>query len=442
MATWDRRSARGIRSLQDRLLRDQLDHVIAPWSPLWRQRFADLGRPAESVRSVADLADLPPLGERDVSPSGDPAGMAALVLQTDAAGHALHAPGPQVRRALWARATHRSAYRRIVDADTRATSFAFSGLGFRYPLGSTRSDLDVIARAGARLWSVLGLTRDDVLVSALPHDAGIEHLGLQYAALAAGAPALFPGTATGELAAALTLTPPTVLAVPSADAAAVLAAAGSLPTLRTVLLVGAPTDAEREAARAALTDADGSDGVAVLGLHTPSGARLLWGECRESGGRAGLHTYPDLDIVQVVDPDTGDAATKGELVLSQLQLHGSALLRWRTGDVVSGIATEACPACGRGVPRVEGTRRGALVVHPSPSAPALPTRPLDLRSVAAALVGRDDVSDWRSSPGRGPATARCRSSCTSSPAARPRPSCWTSPRHCGQSPARIPPRSW
>jgi hypothetical protein len=396
MATWDRRSARGVRSLQDRLLREQLDHVIAPWSTLWRQRFADLGRSAESVRSVADLADLPPLGERDVSPSGDPAGMASLVLRADAGGHALHAPGPQVRRTLWVRATHPSAYRRIVDADTRATSFVFSGLGFRYPLASTRSDLDVIARAGARLWSVLGLTRDDVLVSAVPHDAGIEHLGLQYAALASGAPALFPGTATGELAAALSLTPPTVLAVPSADAATMLETAGPLPTLRTLLLVGAPTDAERAAAHAALTDAGATDEVAVLGVHAPSGARLLWGECRESGGRAGLHSYPDLDIVQVVDPDTGEASIDaGELVLSQLQLHGSALLRWRTGDVVSGIATDRCPGCGRGVPRVQGTRRGALVVQPSPRPPSAAAQPLDLRSVAAALVGRDDVADWR-----------------------------------------------
>jgi hypothetical protein len=401
MATWDRRSARGVRSMQDRLLREQLDHVIAPWSPLWRQRFADLGRSADAVRSVADLADLPPLGERDVSPSGDPAGMAAMVLQADAAGHALHAPGPQVRRALWARATRPHSYRRIVDADTRATSFAFSGLGFRYPLASTRSDLDVIARAGARLWSVLGLTRDDVLVSAVPREAGIEHLGLEYAALAAGAPALFPGTATEALTAALRLTPPTVLAVPSADAAAVLATAGPLPTLTTLLLVGAPTDAERNAARAALTEAGATDDVAVLGVHAPSGARLLWGECRESGGHAGLHTYPDLDIVQVVDPDTGEAApVAGELVLTQIQLHGSALLRWRTGDVVSGIATEKCPSCGRGVPRVQGTQRAALVVAPSPRSPTLTTQPLDLRSIAAALVGRDDVADWRVAVGR------------------------------------------
>jgi hypothetical protein len=396
MATWDRRSARGVRSMQDRLLRDQLDHVITPWSPLWRQRFADLGRSADSVRSVADLAGLPPLGERDVSPSGDPAGMATLVLQADAAGHALHAPGPQVRRALWARATRPSAYRRIVDADTRATSFVFSGLGFRYPLASTRSDLDVIARSGARLWSVLGLTRDDVLVSAVPRDAGIEHRGLEYAALAAGAPALFPGTSAGELAAALHLTPPTVLAVPSADAAATLAAAGPLATLRTVLLVGAPSEAERSAARGALTDARAADDVVILAVHAPAGARLLWGECRESGGGAGLHTYPDLDIVQVVDPDSGEAASgAGELVLTQLELHGSALLRWRTGDVVSGVSTDKCQSCGRGVPRVHGTQRGALVVAPSPRSATLATQPLDLRSVAAALVGRDDVEDWR-----------------------------------------------
>ncbi|HVM28559.1 MAG TPA: hypothetical protein VM433_12940, partial [Mycobacteriales bacterium] len=73
-------------------------------------------------------------------------------------------------------------------------------------------------------------------------------------------------------------------------------------------------------------------------------------------------------------------------------LRGSALLRWRTGDVVDGITTEACPVCGRTVPRVVGTRRGALV-------PTLALRAgeavVDLRAVTAALLGRPDLDDWR-----------------------------------------------
>jgi len=81
-----------------------------------------------------------------------------------------------------------------------------------------------------------------------------------------------------------------------------------------------------------------------------------------------------------------------EVVLTQLGLRGSALLRWRTGDLADSLEEARCPACSRTVPRVVGTRRGALV-------PALALRTglrrVDLRSVSGALVGRADVADWR-----------------------------------------------
>lgn len=183
-----------------------------------------------------------------------------------------------------------------------------------------------------------------------------------------------------------------------------LAAAGAdLAALTTLLLLGAPTDPERRAARDAVVAAGASDDVVVLGAHAPSAARVLWGECRESatrGERTGYHTYPDLEVVQLVDPETGEqpAADDGrwhELVLTQLTFRGTALTRWRTGDLVSALhADDACPACGRTVPRVAADlRRGALVRPLSPRRQEAVR--LDLRAVASAVVGRPEVSDWR-----------------------------------------------
>jgi phenylacetate-coenzyme A ligase PaaK-like adenylate-forming protein len=392
---WDQHTERAVASLQNELLQEQVRHSIAPFSPLWRRRFAELNRKPASVKTLADLAGLPAMGERDVSPSGEPAGMSALVLQAGEAGYTLHAPGPDVRRAMRLRLTRRDAYRRIVDADTRSTSYVFSGLGFRYPLASTRSDLDVIARAGARLWAVLGLTRNDVLLSAIPPGATTEHVALEYAALGAGAPAMFPGPDVANIAAAARLAPPTVLALPTATALQILNEMSDLSTVKTLLLVGAPTDAERIAAAHGLFRAGGPSDATILAVHAPAGARVLWGECRQSGGTTGLHTYPDLDIVQAIDPDTGDATTgTGELVLTQLGLRGSALLRWRTGDMVSSVSPGVCPSCGRTVARVEGVRRGALLTRFESG------RALDLRSIASVLSGRPDILDWRLVVGR------------------------------------------
>jgi phenylacetate-coenzyme A ligase PaaK-like adenylate-forming protein len=387
---WDRHTERSLASLQNELVHEQVRDSVAPFSPLWRRRFAELNRKPSSVRSVADLAGLPAMGERDVSPSGDPIGMSVLVLQAGEAGYTSHAPGPELRHAMRLRVTRRDAYRRLVDADTRSTSYVFAGHGFRYPLASTRSDLDVVARAGARLWAVLGLTRDDVLISAVPPGATTEHVALEYAALGAGAPAIFPGAASASVAAAVRLAPPTVLAVLAASAPQVLSGLTELGSVRTLLLVGAPSDAERIAAAHALSNAGGRSDAAILAVHAPSGARVLWGECRQSGGTTGLHTYPDLDVVQVIDPDTGEpTAAGGELVLTQLGMRGSALLRWRTGDVVAAVTIAVCPSCGRMVPRVEGVRRSALIARLDSG------RTLDLRSITGVLSGRPDIEDWR-----------------------------------------------
>jgi phenylacetate-coenzyme A ligase PaaK-like adenylate-forming protein len=392
MATpWDHHSATALASLQNQLVATQVRDSIAPFSPLWRRRFTELNRRPGSIRSVADLASIPAMGERDVSPNGDPAAMAALVLQAGEAGFALHAAGPALRHAIRLRAMRKDAYQRVVDADTRATSYVFAGTGMRYPIASTRADLDTITRAGARLWSVLGLTRNDVLVSAVEPIATTEHVALQYAALGAGAPALYPGGHPDDLAAAMRLAPPTVLAVPTEHAVEILEGLAGLDSLRTVLLVGAPTDAERSAATHAARRAVGAGDLAVLAVHAPAGARLLWGECRQSGGKTGLHSYPDLDLLQVVDPDTGEHTTGGgELVLTQLGMRGSALLRWRTADVVEQVSLTQCPSCRRVVPRAEGLQRHALVTDIGDGGEMI-----DLRSVASALSGRRDVRDWR-----------------------------------------------
>ena len=372
-------------------MRGQVRAVIAG-SAYWRARFAAIGRTAASISGAAALESVPAVGERDVSPAGDPAAMAALVLQGGERQFALHSSGPQVRRALRLRVTAKSAYRRVVDSDTKPTTYAWSGLGFSYPLAYTRGDLDVVARAGARLWQVLGLSGDDALISALPAGASVEQTALQYAALAAGAPALFPGDDLDDVVAAARLAPPTVVAVPTGSAVDVIGALAdgeALGRLTTLLLVGAPTDDERRAATDAVSDSGSK--ATVLAVHAPSGARLLWGECRQSGGGTGLHTYPDLDLVQTVDPETGepDASGAGELVVTQLGMRGSALLRWRTGDVVSAVESTTCGGCGRTVARVLGTKRGALVVGSDAG------RTVDLRALAGALAGRPDVQDWR-----------------------------------------------
>jgi phenylacetate-coenzyme A ligase PaaK-like adenylate-forming protein len=84
-------------------------------------------------------------------------------------------------------------------------------------------------------------------------------------------------------------------------------------------------------------------------------ARKCWTECRGEA-EAGFHTYPDLEIIEVVDPVSGKPLGEGEtgeLVYTCLDGRGSCVLRYRTGDLlVGGMTWKPCSHCGRTVPRM------------------------------------------------------------------------------------------
>ena len=99
MPTWDRRSSSAQAKLRDRWVREQVHDVVAPFSPYWKERLAQIGVKAGAVTHVRDLDKLPPVGERDVCPDGDPSKAARLVVQASGTGYELHASGRALRKA-------------------------------------------------------------------------------------------------------------------------------------------------------------------------------------------------------------------------------------------------------------------------------------------------------------------------------------------------------
>ena len=406
MPAWDRMSSAALRKQREKLVLAQLRDAVGPFSPFWRERFQAMGLKPATVKA-ADFDRLPAVGERDVCTDGDPASAAKLVLQATEVGYALHAEGPALRKAFGKRLVSRGAYRMQVEADTRPTTYGWTGHGLRFPVASTRSDLDVIARAGARLWQVIGLDRSDVVVDAYSLDSTPTRVALDLAAVASATPAFRAGSDPAEVLAAVRLLQPTVLITTPAECTDLLeelATSGAdLSRLKTLVLVGAPTADDRRAAVQALGDAAAASDAVVVAVYAPSGARVLWGECRESaraGRPTGFHTYPDLDLVELADAHSGEISAQPsdeprELVLTQLGLRGSALVRWRTGDLVEGRIDEStCGSCGRTVARVPSDlRSGALVSDFTPRG-GRATR-VDLRAVSGALAGRGDVSAWQ-----------------------------------------------
>ncbi|MFA9430422.1 hypothetical protein [Egicoccus sp. AB-alg2] len=392
--TWDRRDDAEQRRVLERTLGDWLPLTLAA-TPFWRAAADQLGLAAPEARDLAALARLPAVRELDLV-ADDPAGAGAVLAPTEDQVKA-HAPASSLREmAVALRGRGADGGRQVLRQTYRPLHLQTAGAHGSFLVASSRSDLDRMHRAGARAAAVAGLRDDDVLVSALRCGPTGAHVGVTHLAMGAGLTAAHPrtGDALDEVVRAVGVLSPSVLvvAVEEATALAEELRAARVPTssLRRVLVYGPPPD---EAGREAIVGAFavGGASVAVRAIWAPSEARALWAECAPGSG---LHTYPDLAYLEVVDPLTGAPTDgDGDLVLTSVGWHGTVLLRYRTGAWVDAPATEPCPQCGRTVPRLVGQ------VDPSAwqlaYAAANGPRVVDLRGVATALERAPGIAAWR-----------------------------------------------
>ncbi len=96
------------------------------------------------------------------------------------------------------------------------------------------------------------------------------------------------------------------------------------------------------------------DAVNFYGLSEMCGPGVA-AECRVA--RHGLHVQEDHFLVEVLDPETGDAVPEGadgELVFTTLTKEAQPLIRYRTGDIGS-VTAEPCE-CGRTMARITALR--------------------------------------------------------------------------------------
>ena len=104
----------------------------------------------------------------------------------------------------------------------------------------------------------------------------------------------------------------------------------------------------------------GADDVRILATYGFTEAKMAWAECPTAATEptSGYHLYPDLGIIEIINPETGEVQPPGhpgEIVFTPLQARGSVTLRYRTGDVTDGgLVYTKCPHCHRNVPRLLG----------------------------------------------------------------------------------------
>jgi phenylacetate-CoA ligase len=100
--------------------------------------------------------------------------------------------------------------------------------------------------------------------------------------------------------------------------------------------------------------------VNVVATYGFTEAKQAWPECPFPHDQAsgGYHIYPDLAVIEIIDPVTGKTlppGSPGEIVFTPLDARATVVLRYRTGDLTDGGLTyDKCPHCGRTLPRLLG----------------------------------------------------------------------------------------
>jgi phenylacetate-coenzyme A ligase PaaK-like adenylate-forming protein len=416
-APWDFRTPNEQRRIQDSLVNQTLVQMALAHVPFVRTRLVAAGIDARTVRKVQDLSRVPMSLRRDVvDPVLNPEGPRAFMLQGTAEGVKRFSD----RSVLWRVAAARlfggeEVQELAIEAASRSVHVHLAyGPGGPIPVSYTRDDLDLLARAGARMAQLVGIDREDRLLNLVPFGPWLDFWGVFYMAHGVGMTAMHTRPEAGELTRAVLGFEhrlPTAVALPADEAVAFPGAAEeaglSLSELRVVLAVGRSlTLSEREQLGEALARAGASD-CRIAAAYGVAEGRVLWGECAVPAGKTetfGFHTFPDLEVVEVVSPETGERMpleTPGEIVITPLGFRGGGAPRWRSGDLaLGGVTTKPCPNCGRTVPRVgPSVRRGAWLrrVHLDGRRSRF-----DFRDAGALLAGMRDWQVEVSGAGDGP----------------------------------------
>ncbi|MEW5947594.1 MAG: AMP-binding protein [bacterium] len=410
MRNWDRLSRTELRQMQSNKLRDFVQRQVYPYSPFYRRLFDERGIKPGSIRTADDLKKLPFTTKADVAPTpDDPAKPRSIILQPDESKIKQFAPLPAKLQLLAKKiAFGADAVRGDIELEYRPIHVVSTTGRTALPTAFmfSRYDVDLLLKeAGRRIFEILKLKREDIGMNVFPY---APHLAFWLVVMAGFANnGLVFHSGGGKVLGTdriITLTeaikPKFFMGVPGYVYHLLRRAAEQKRDFSSVELValGAErvTPGLKEKLRGFLNQMGAKDPL-ILGTLGFTEARTAFIECpaRES---TGYHTYPDMAIIEIIDPDTGEPVGEGEdgeIAYTCIDGRGSVVLRYRTGDyVVGGVTCERCPACGRTVPRLSSniTRRSNVDEF---ALSKVRGTLVDLNAFFPIVTDDPDVTEWQ-----------------------------------------------
>lgn len=360
---WDSGSREFWQAWQLRHLREYLQNRVLPFSEHYRTLFSELRLKARDIRSWSDWNRVPLSSKSD------------LTVPSEKQREFILLPDQQLLkrepRVLWNTLLHGMTHtREKLEAEfrplllTSTTGRSSVPVPFLY----TKHDLDNLELAGKRLMEVGRSDRSYKHVNMFPYAPHLAFWQSHYAGLGFGTFMISSGGGKtmgteGNIALIERIKPDVLIGMPTFVYHLLSLAVEEKkewPQLKRIVLGGEKTPQGLRAKLRELCAKLGSPNVYIIGTYAFTEAKMAWPECptEQMEDTSGYHLSPDLGLVELVNPKTGEPVEEGmpgEIVFTPLDARGTVVLRYRTGDFAEGGLTwEACPHCGRKCPRLLG----------------------------------------------------------------------------------------
>lgn len=350
-----------LKRLQDGKLHHFITRHLYPFSTYYRRLFDEHKINPDSIRKVEDLRKIPFTSKKDFLAGENPKERnLEFFLRPDKELIKKHLPKTElIRLLLLGVARLEKEYKPIFLTATGGTTH--KPVSFLY----TDYDINNLKVYGRRIADIFGMVKNERALNVFPYAPHLAFWQTFFAGIASDFFILSTGGGKtlgteGNIRSLLSLRPKFMIGVPSYVYHLLKTAREQNHRLEFLdsIALGAsrvPKGFKRKIANL-LTEMGASD-VKVVGTYGFTEARAAWAECPTGIDiSSGYHTYPDKEVFEVIDPDTGEIkrdGEDGELVYTSTDARGSAVLRYRTGDFArGGIVYSPCPHCGRTVPRI------------------------------------------------------------------------------------------
>jgi phenylacetate-coenzyme A ligase PaaK-like adenylate-forming protein len=404
MENWGKIPKREAQSLQDRKLRAFIRYQVYPYSPYYHSLFNKLGLDGYSISCVDDLRKIPITRKEDIAPTkADPKKPLHLVLQPTAEKVRKHAPTTKLI-GMMSKGKEKAADSLKKEYSPVHLSFTTGRTAQPTLFMYTAYDIKRLREALRRDLHIAGVPRDYKCLNSFPFAPHLAYLASYHGMEENGNLTIHTGGGKAFGTARIidsveTFGPELLLFIPGYCYHVLRTAAEQGRNFSSVKRVGLAAEKATPEMKHRILDLlvrMGAKDPEIFSLYAFTEARSAWVEC-SMFGEEGYHLFPDMDIVEIVDPKTGERVgegEKGEIVYTPLDGRGSVVLRYGTGDIaMKGITWEVCPNCGRTLPRLSSDIRRSSMTKEFRLSNVKGTL-VDLNAFSHAMSEIPEVEEW------------------------------------------------